>query len=121
MTTSAIEKKIGAIKKQIMAIEGMRPGSLSKQYNVCGMPGCRCKDPESPKKHGPYFNLSFTVRGKGGTKFIRPIFVKQIKKETAQYKKFKKLTDLWIALAIQLSDLKIEEEKLKIHASKRKT
>jgi hypothetical protein len=103
-----------------MKIEDMRPGSLSKQYNVCGMPGCRCKDEKNPKKHGPYYNLSFTVSGKGGTKFIRRNFVEQIKKETAEYKRFKKLTDQWIDLSIQLSNLKIEEAKEKIDRTKEK-
>ncbi|MGC9328602.1 MAG: DUF6788 family protein [Candidatus Hinthialibacter sp.] len=29
----------------------MRPGALSQQYNVCGNPRCRCKDPQHPQKH----------------------------------------------------------------------
>lgn len=118
MTTKAIEKKIEKVKKQLLQIREMRPGSLSKQYNVCGMPGCRCKDPENPKKHGPYYNLSYTVKGKGGTKFIRKEFAKKIAEETAQYRKFKKLMELWISLSVDLSNLKIEEEKKKIDERK---
>lgn len=71
-----------------------------------------------PKKHGPYFNLSFTTKGKGGTKFIRHLFAKQILKETNEYRKFKKLSELWKTLSIELSNMKMELEKAKIDAKK---
>lgn len=48
-----LQEKIERIKKQLAAIDDMTPGSVSKQYNVCGSPSCRCKDPVHPKKHGP--------------------------------------------------------------------
>jgi hypothetical protein len=38
-----IEQRIQQIKNQLVALGDMRPGSLSKQFNVCGKPGCRCK------------------------------------------------------------------------------
>jgi len=41
-----------------------------EQYNVCGKPGCHCKDAKNPQKHGPYNQLSFTRRGQGGTRFV---------------------------------------------------
>ena len=47
----------------------MHPGSLREQYNVCGKAGCRCKDPKKPQKHGPYYQLSYTWRGKSSTPF----------------------------------------------------
>ena len=53
-------KKIESIKQKIIELEEMRPGSLSKQYNVCGTPNCKCKDKEKPQKHGPYYQLSYT-------------------------------------------------------------
>lgn len=109
-----IKNKIKKIKQEILRIDEMRPGSLSKQYNVCGVEKCRCKDPENPQKHGPYFKLSSVHQRKGSTKFIREIFVKKIKKETIQYKKLKELMDQWIALSIKRSDMemqmKIEEK-----------
>lgn len=108
MELKEIENKIEKIKRELLKIEGMRPGSLSEQYNVCGVAKCKCKDKENPQKHGPYVQLSFTHQGKGGTKFIRKPFVKKIEKETGQYKKFKELTNQWIALAMERSDLEIK-------------
>ena len=60
---TTLEKQIEETKKTLVALGDMRPGSLSKQYNVCGKPGCSCKaDP--PKKHGPYYQVSYTRKGK---------------------------------------------------------
>ena len=67
-----IQKKIDAIKKELMQLGELRPGSLSKQFNVCGKPACRCKDPKNPKKHGPYYQISYSRKGKSSSKFVRP-------------------------------------------------
>ena len=102
-----IEKRIFIIKTQLGNIGEMRPGSLSKQYNVCGSPGCKCKDPVNPQKHGPYFQLSYSRKGKSTSQFIRPDMVKDVKKQLGNYKKFKELIDLWIELALEHSKMKI--------------
>jgi len=85
----------------------MRPGSLSKQYNVCGNPTCRCKDAKKPKKHGPYYQLSYVHNSKSTSQFIKPEFVDEVKLQLANYKRFKKLTDQWIALALELTKEKL--------------
>ena len=107
MGLKEIENKVEKIKLALLKIEGMRPGSLSKRYNVCGVQKCRCKDPKNPQKHGPYVQLSFVHRGKNSTKFIREPFVKKIEKETDQYKHFKDLINRWITLAMERSDLEM--------------
>src|SRR5580693_9482644 len=70
MTAAQIEHRIEQVKRQLTRLRAMHPGSLSEQYNVCGKPGCRCKDAKNPQKHGPYNQLSFTRRGQGGTRFV---------------------------------------------------
>jgi len=34
----ALETEIEAIKQELVSLGELRPGSLSKQYNVCGNP-----------------------------------------------------------------------------------
>ena len=92
-----------------MDIGEMRPGSLSKQYNVCGVPGCHCKDEKNPKKHGPYYQLSFTRNKKSSTRFIRRHQVTEVKAQIAQYKKLRSLVDKWIELAMSLAELRLVE------------
>ena len=58
------QAQIRKIKKNLEELGEIMPGSLSKQYNVCGNPNCRCKDSVNPRKHGPYYNLSYTWNSK---------------------------------------------------------
>jgi uncharacterized protein DUF6788 len=63
MSIEELEQRIEEIKNELVAIGEMRPGSLSEQYNVCGNPTCRCKDPKNPQRHGPYYQLSARAQG----------------------------------------------------------
>ena len=85
------EPQVESIKKQILELGPMLPGSLSEQWNVCGSPGCKCKDPEEPIRHGPYYQLSFSVRGKSSTLFVRPAEVAEARKRVRRYQRFKEL------------------------------
>ncbi len=110
----SLEKKISTVKKKIITIGDFRSGSLSTQYNVCGQKGCRCKDKDKddPKKHGPYYQLSFYKENKKHTTcFVKNSDVKTIKKELENYKKLKSLFDKWIQLSAELSTLRIKMSK----------
>lgn len=111
MTFDQIETRIGRIKNELAKIAEMRPGSLSRQYNVCGVKGCHCKDANNPKRHGPYTQLSYVHRGKSTTRFIRRHQVKGVRAQTAAYKRFKKLIDDWVHLAIEHAQLKLERSR----------
>lgn len=92
------EKKIEQIKKKMQKLGPMLPGSISGQWNVCGNPGCRCKHPEKPAKHGPYYQLSFTVGGKSSTMFIKKQDLHRARRCLKRYQEFKALsTDLVFA------------------------
>jgi len=110
MTLKQIKEKIKKIKVKLLKIDAMRPGNITKQYNVCGSPGCVCKDEKNPKKHGPYFKLNYQHQGKSRTQFVREKHVKKITKENKNYKTFKDLTQMWITLEIEKSNLIIKEE-----------
>ena len=84
---NAIEK----IKRELLYLGPMRPGTLSRQF----------KNPKAQK--GPFWQLSYTHRMKSKTEYVRPAFLPQIKAETQNFKKYKKLTQRWADLALQLS------------------
>ena len=50
-------KTIEQLKQRLLNLGPVLPGSISEQWNVCGTPGCKCKDPANPEKHGPYYQL----------------------------------------------------------------
>lgn len=58
-----IEAKIEKLKAALRELGEMRPGSISRQYNVCGNPSCRCKDAKKPKKHGSVLPAKLCAQG----------------------------------------------------------
>lgn len=109
MQQKRIEKQIERIQRDLMALGPMRPGTLSRQYAACQKPGCACVDPIKPKKHGPFYQLSYSHQGKSTTRFVRPGYVVRIKKELAAYKRFRQITQQWVTLALTLSQLRLEQ------------
>src|SRR5271169_5047857 len=103
--TKEFEKQILKIKKELMGLGELRPGSLSQQYNVCGKVSCRCKDPKNPRRHGPYYQVSYGRKGKSSSAFVRPEDVAAVKKQLANYKKLMQLVNLWIDLGLKQAQL----------------
>ncbi|MCK5225196.1 MAG: hypothetical protein KAQ89_00610 [Planctomycetes bacterium] len=102
-----LETKIDKIKKKLMALGDLRPGSLSKQYNICGNPKCRCKmDPTY--RHGPYCQLSYTRKGKSGTEYIKKTNIAMVEDQIKNYKKLHTLINGWIDLSTQICQIKTE-------------
>ncbi len=86
------ERRIEQLWKKLAQLGPMLPGSISEQWNVCGTPGCRCKDPDKPVKHGPYYQLSFTVARKSSTMFIKKEDLPEARRRLKRYKQFKALS-----------------------------
>jgi hypothetical protein len=90
-----IANRIEKIKTALVALEPMRPGSLTRQY----------KDPRS--QSGPYYQLSYTRDMKSRTDYIPRDCVRQVRRLIGNYKRFKSLTTEWVDLSIEQSRLKI--------------
>ena len=80
------EQAVQRIQAQLAQLGPVLPGSLSEQWNVCGTPGCRCKAPSNPKKHGPYYQLSFTVAGQSSTLFIQKGDLGKVRRRLRRYR-----------------------------------
>jgi hypothetical protein len=104
MKTTSIAKLEGEIRRiqaKLQALGPMHPGSISKQYQVCGRPGCRCADPKEPQRHGPYRKLAYVYRGQPVCRFVRAGTEGRLAARLVVYKRFRRLIDRWIALSIQ--------------------
>ena len=103
-TRRQIEARIERIKGEVVKLDRIHPGSLSKQYNVCGHAQCRCKaDP--PQRHGPYHQVSFTWRGKNTSRFVRKADLARVTRELRNYERLRELTDEWVELSMELTKL----------------
>ena len=108
----SLEKRIHKVKQEIAALGELRPGNLSRQYNVCGNPDCRCKE-TPPRKHGPYYQISFTWHGRSRTQFVRKEDLPEVRKQLRNYKRLRELVDTWIGLGMELSRLKIDQDRVR--------
>jgi hypothetical protein len=106
----SLERQIEKIKRELLELGDLRPGSLSKQYNVCGNPNCKCKA-TPPKKHGPYYQLSSTRKGKSRSKFVRKEDIATVRTQLKNYAKLRKLSEQWIDIAEELAILRLEESR----------
>jgi hypothetical protein len=88
-----IERRIEGIKKALLEIGPMRPGSLTRQY----------KDPK--QRTGAYWQISYTRQMKSRTEYVRKEYVKEVRRQTATHKRFKRLVDQWTDLSIEHSRL----------------
>src|SRR5260370_37108821 len=91
-----IEQRIDRIKRALLEIGPMRPGSLTRQY----------KDPQHHA--GAYWQISYTRQMKSRTEYVRPEWGKDIRRQTATHKRFKRLVDQWIDLSIEHSRLTMQ-------------
>jgi hypothetical protein len=111
MQTNPMTKRIQDIKGQLSRIGEMRPGSLNEQRTVCGRPNCHCADPKRPKKHGPYYQLSYVHQGKSTTQFVQKQWVGAVRLQLANYKRFKALTEEWVHIALALAKEKLRSDR----------
>jgi hypothetical protein len=92
----AIETEIAKIKKALLKLGQMHPGSLSQQKRSRG---------GSPRG-GIYYQLSYSHAGKGHTKYVRSEDVPEVTQEIENYRRFRGLTTKWVELAIELAKLR---------------
>jgi hypothetical protein len=86
-----VKTNIAGIKKELMSLGEMRPGSLTYQY-------------QRPKeKKGGFYQISYTYRMKSKTEYVKAEFVQDLKGQIATYKRFKKLMQQWVDLSLRHS------------------
>ena len=95
------QQRIAEIKRELSELGPLHPGTISEQYNICGTAGCRCKDPKAPRKHGPYYQLSYGWRGKSSSLFVRADQVRAMREKVASYKRLQELVREWVDLAME--------------------
>ena len=91
-----IEQRIDRIKKTLLEIGPMRPGSLTRQYK------------DSQNHTGAYWQISYTRRMKSRTEYVRQECVKELRRRIATHKRFKRLVDQWTDLSIEHSRLTMQ-------------
>lgn len=74
-----MQQQIARIKQELLQIDAMLPGSLTRQY----------KNPK--EKTGGFYQISYTYKNKSRTEYVKAQHVNALKQQIADYKKLKKL------------------------------
>ena len=97
------EKKLRGLYERLRRLGPMLPGTFESRANICGKPGCRCKDKKNPVRHGPYHRLCVGKKGMTGTFFVREEDSEAVERMCVAFQEAKKLLsdialatmDLW--------------------------
>lgn len=110
MTERDIDQRIAAIKRELSTLGPLRRGSLTRQFNVCGNPTCRCKADPS-QRHGPYYQLSYTHSGKSTSQFVREQELAEVQAQVRNYERLRALVDEWVGLGTERAQLQRAAQK----------
>jgi hypothetical protein len=91
------ETQIEGIKQELQNLGAMRPGSITCQYRL----------PKEKKR--PFYQISYTHRMQSRSEYVRPENLAALRKETLAFKRFKKLVERWITLALKASQLRVRQ------------
>jgi len=91
-----IQKRIEQIKAELGAIDEMRPGSSTEQFK------------DSNDQRGAYYQLNYWQGGRTRTEYVSRDFVRDVRRQVGNYKRFKALTAESIDLGIEQSRLKMK-------------
>ena len=93
-TRSTLEKQIARIQRALAELGPMRPGTLGRQY----------RDPKG--KRGGFWQVSYTHRMRSRSEYVRPEHLRAVRAELANFRKFRRLTERWVDLSLDVSRMK---------------
>jgi hypothetical protein len=99
MSTSLkrLEGQIEELKRELLALGPMRPGSITQQYRL----------PKERKR--PFYQISYTHHMRSRSEYVRPENLAALRKETVNFKRFKQLVARWSHLALAASQLRARQ------------
>lgn len=90
----ASEDRIKQLRRQILAMDLLCPGSIVERFNTCGRPQCRCASDPS-ERHGPYYIWSRRENGRLVQTVVSPDQAKVLQRAIRQHRKVLDLLARW--------------------------
>lgn len=116
---AALAAQRDQLRRQLAAIGDLRPGSLSRNYRRCGKPNCRCAAPDHPG-HGPYWVLTWSVKGKTRSRRIPPSQVQATRDQIAECQRLRRLVADLIRVSDELCQSRLQSAAAEESAAKKK-
>ena len=103
MSSPHATAKFEELKRQILKLGFVRPGSLVRRYMPCGNPSCRCMA-RPPRLHGPYYQWTYKVDGKTKTLRLSPQQALLCRQWARNHKRLKHLVRQMEQLSLKQTD-----------------
>lgn len=103
MSLSEAEKRFEMLKREILKLGFVRPGSLIRRFTPCGNPNCSCMA-RPPKLHGPYFQWTYKVAGKTKTLRLSQPQARLCEQWVHNHKRMKRLLRMMETLSLKETD-----------------
>lgn len=83
-------QQFAKLKREVEELRYFCKGTVLKRMMKCGQQRCACQK-DSAKRHGPYFEWTYKVKGKTVNARLRPNEAPVYQAATQQYRKLKSL------------------------------
>jgi len=103
MSSSEARAKLEALKREVLGLGFVRPGSLVRRFMPCGKVGCRCMA-TPPQLHGPYYEWSYKVAGKTRTRRLSEEQAKLCQEWLRDHKTLKRIVRQMERLSLKETD-----------------
>ena len=103
MRSSDAQARFETLKREILALGFVRPGSLVRRFMPCGNPACRCMG-KHPQLHGPYSQWSYKIAGKTRTLRLSEEQARLCEQWVRNHKRLKRLVRQMEQLSLKETD-----------------
>ena len=114
--TAKLKNEFESVKKEIANTSYLKKGSITKCYQTCRNPNCRCHRGKN-FKHGPYFLLTSKERNKTKTISVPEQMVPEIKSYIENFKLLKSKVKMLEKLSEEIIKIKIKIYRSKLKKS----
>ena len=116
----ALIERRETLKREIAAVEDLRPGSLIGRFRKCGKPTCHCATRGDPG-HGPSWSLTKAVGGKTVTRIIPAgPAVERTQAQIEEFRRFRRLTQELVDVSEELCEAQLDRLATSPEATKKK-
>jgi len=103
MTSSNSTARFERLKRRILKLGFVRPGSLVRRYMPCGNSSCRCMG-RPPQLHGPYYQWTYKIAGRTRSLRLSPEQARLCRRWARNHKQLKRLVRQMERLSLSHTD-----------------
>lgn len=103
MPSSDAQARFEALKREILGLGFVRPGSLVRRFMPCGSSTCRCMA-TPPQLHGPYYQWTYKIAGRTRTIRLSEEQARLCQEWVRNHKRLKRLVRQMEQLSLKETD-----------------